>query len=83
MAIIISQDGRPKPLEADFQITDGDRPKVDELVSRLKESVQLDNKNKNKKAIILAALAELSSEYMNLANDTEQLSFLEDNDATT
>jgi hypothetical protein len=81
MAIIISQDGRPKPLEADFQITDGDRPKVDELVSRLKESVQLDNKNK--KAVILAALAELSSEYMNLANDTEQLSFLEDNDATT
>jgi hypothetical protein len=81
MAIIISQDGRPKPLEADFQITDGDRPKVDELVSRLKESAQLDNKNN--KAVILAALAELSSEYMNLANDTEQLSFLEDNDATT
>lgn len=78
MAIIVSRDGRPQPLEADFQITDGDLPKVEELVSRLKESVHFDSHNK--KSIILAALAELSSEYMNLATDTEQFSFLEDTD---
>lgn len=81
MAIIISKDGQPKPMEADFQITESDRPKVDELVSLLKESVQSDTSNK--KAVILAALAELSSEYMSLATDTEQLSFLEDTDATS
>jgi hypothetical protein len=81
MAIIISKDGQPKPMEADFQITESDRPKIDKLVSRLKESVQSDNSNK--KAVILAALAELSGEYMSLATDTEQLSFLEDTDVTS
>ncbi|WP_417522104.1 ATP-binding protein [Marinobacter sp.] len=80
MAIIISRDGQPKPMEVDFQITESDRTKVDELVSRLKESVQLDRSNK--KSVILAALAELSSEYMSLATDTEQFSFLEETDVT-
>jgi hypothetical protein len=78
MAIIISRDGRPQPLEADFQITDADLPMVEELVLRIRDSVHLDSKNK--KSVILAALAELSSEYMNLTTDTEQLSFLEDTD---
>ena len=80
MAVIISKDGHPKPLEADFQITDNDRAKVDDLVLRLRESVHTDSENK--KAVILAALAELSSEYMSLTTDTEQLTFLEDSDAT-
>jgi len=80
MAVIISKDGHPTPVQADFQITDSDRAQVDELLALLKQSV-LTNKSQ-KKAVILAALAELSSEYMSLATDTEQLSFLEDSDAT-
>lgn len=79
MAVIISRDGSPQPIEADFQITDSDREQVDALLGQLKES--LHQNSSTKKAIILAALAELSGEYMSLATDTEQLSFLEENDA--
>lgn len=77
MAVIVAKDGHQKPIQASFQITDSDRPKIDALIERLKASVSQDNNNQ---AIILAALAELSSEYMTTSEFVNHIK--EDHDAT-
>lgn len=61
MAVIVAKDGHQKPMEANFQIADSDRPKINALVKRLRESVAEGSISQD---IILAALAELSSEFM-------------------
>lgn len=77
MAVIVAKDGHQKPIEVDFQIADSDRPQIDALVEKLKKSVSED---RNKQDIVLAALAELSSEYMTASDAVSNTE--ENNDAT-
>lgn len=61
LAVILSKEGRAKPLHIEFQIAESDQKEVDQLVTRLKEAA---GSKVTKKEILLAALAELSGEYM-------------------
>ncbi|SFB87070.1 hypothetical protein SAMN05660443_0639 [Marinospirillum celere] len=61
LAVILSQEGRAKPLHYDFHIAESEQKEVDDLVSRLK---QIATPESIKKEILLAALAELSGEYI-------------------
>ena len=62
MAVVIGIDGRPAPLLEEFDIADADRAAVDALVERV--SAALDETDTSRHSIILAALAELSTRYM-------------------
>ena len=62
MAIVIGMNGRPTPLLEEFDIADSDRAAVDELIGRV--TVALEEGDTSRRGIILAALAELSSRYM-------------------
>lgn len=77
MAVIVAKDGHQKPMEANFQVTDSDRPKIDALVKLLRASVVEGGDNQD---IILAALAELSSEFMTTSELIKQTE--EDKDVT-
>ena len=77
MAVIVAKDGQQKPMEANFQITDDDRPKIDTILNRLRESIVESSENQH---IILAALAELSSEFMTTSELIKQTE--EDQDVT-
>ncbi len=78
MAVVVSLDGRPEPLYDYFDVTDLERQSVDDLVSRV-EDVLEDEERRN---IVLAALTELSARYINtkkedsdgVATKKEQLS---------
>ncbi|TDV89921.1 hypothetical protein BDK62_12273 [Halomonas alkaliantarctica] len=77
MAVIVAKDGHQKPIEANFQITDSDRPKINALIKRLRESVAEESISHD---IVLAALAELSSEFMTTSELTNYAE--EDHDVT-
>lgn len=62
MAVVVGVNGRPAPAHAEFEITEGERAGIDEIVARL-ESV-IDAGDESKRRLVLAALAELSSRYM-------------------
>ena len=62
MAVVVGLDGRPAPLHAEFEVTENDRVRIDEIIARL-ESV-IDDSDDKKHRLLLAALAELSSRYM-------------------
>lgn len=62
MAVVIGMNGRPAPLLEEFNITDSDREAVNDLVDRV--SVALDQAGTGSRRIVLAALAELSTRYM-------------------
>ena len=62
MAVIISMDGRPAPLLEEFNIADSDRAAVNDLIERV--AAALKEANTSRRNIILAALAELSTRYM-------------------
>ena len=62
MAIVIGMDGRPAPLLEEFAIADTDRTAVNELIERI--TAALKEADTSHRSIILAALAELSSRYM-------------------
>ena len=62
MAVVVGVNGRPAPVHAEFEVTDGDRKGIDEIISRL-ESV-IDAGDKQERRLLLAALAELSTRYM-------------------
>ena len=62
MAVVIGKKGQSLPIVSDFQIGDADREHVDLLVNRL--STVLIEEDATRNNIILAALAELSSNYM-------------------
>ena len=62
MAVVVGLEGRPTPLLAEFTVADSERQVVDRLVSRVADT--LDASNPPRPALILAALAELSSRYM-------------------
>ena len=62
MAVVIGIDGRPAPLLEEFDIADSDRTAVNELVERVAAALEEDDTSR--RSIILAALAELSTRYM-------------------
>lgn len=62
MAVMISMDGRPAPLLEEFDIADTDRGAVDDVIKKV--AAALDTADTSRRSIILAALAELSSRYM-------------------
>ena len=62
MAVVIGMDGRPAPLLEEFDIADADRAAVDALVERV--AAALEETDTSRHSIILAALAELSTRYM-------------------
>lgn len=62
MAVVIGMDGRPAPLLEEFDIADSDRAAVNDLIERV--TIALENADTSRRSIILAALAELSTRYM-------------------
>tara|TARA_R110002073_G_scaffold29213_7_gene92353 strand:+ start:7917 stop:11324 length:3408 start_codon:yes stop_codon:yes gene_type:complete len=62
MAVVIGMDGRPTPLLEEFDIADSDRAAVDELIERV--AAALKEGDTCRRGVILAALAEISSRYM-------------------
>ncbi len=62
MAVVIGMDGRPAPLLEEFHIADTDRAAVSELVEHV--AAVLEMADTGHRSIILAALAELSTRYM-------------------
>ena len=69
MAVVIGIDGPPVPLLEEFDIADSDRAAVNELIERV--SAALEQADTSRRNIILAALAELSTRYMQKVS-TEQ-----------
>ncbi|QCF27479.1 DUF6079 family protein [Hydrocarboniclastica marina] len=80
MAVIISREGKPTPLQAEFEVTDTDKPAIDALVAKVRDLVKGDHAQKRE--IVLAALAELSSDYLTTEEYKEQLTLLESTDVT-
>jgi len=62
MAVMIGMDGRPAPLLEEFDIADSDRAAVNDVIKKV--AAALDTTDTSQRSIILAALAELSSRYM-------------------
>lgn len=62
MAVVVGLEGRPAPLLEEFAVADSEREVVDRLVCRLAGA--LDAPNAPRRALILAALAEVSARYM-------------------
>lgn len=62
MAVVIGMDGRPTPLLEEFDIADSDRAAVNDLIERV--AAALEEADTSRRSIILAALAELSTRYM-------------------
>ena len=65
MAVIIGMNGRPTPLLEEFDIADSDRAAVNHLIERV--TVALEQSDTSRRSVILAALAELSTHYMQKA----------------
>ena len=61
IAIVIGVEGRPVPIQEDFEITDVERKEVEELVDQL--TTDLESKSKTRR-IVLAALAEAGARLM-------------------
>ena len=62
MAVTVGIGGRPATVHDEFNVTSLDRPDVEQLVSDLKEAVQ--TAGEGRRNVILAALAELSADYL-------------------
>jgi hypothetical protein len=63
IAVVIGMDGgRPTPIVREFEVADSDRGLIDDVVTRVKLALkQADTSQRN---LILAALAEISTQYM-------------------
>jgi hypothetical protein len=62
MSVIVPLDGLPRALHSDFDVTDYDRDEIAALIRTVEGA--LERANETRKNVILAALAELSSRYM-------------------
>ena len=67
MAVVVSMDGRPTPVHDEFDITDLERGKVDVLINQVEKALK--RSGEKQRNIILAALAELSAQYLRAATD--------------
>jgi hypothetical protein len=65
MAVVVGMGGRPTPVHDEFDITDMERVRVDDLVTKVDEA--LSHSGEKQRNIILAALAELSARYLKRA----------------
>ena len=63
MAVIVGMGGQPKLVHDEFEITDLDQPVVEELIERIDGTLR--GNGRERRNIILAALAELSAQYLN------------------
>lgn len=68
MAVVVGINGRPAPLHAEFEVTDAERAGIEEIIASV-ESV-IDAGGEKKHRLVLAALAELSSRYMNTPDES-------------
>lgn len=62
MSVIVPRDGSPRAMHTEFVVNAHDRDDVDELINKL--DATLGRSSKHRRNIILAALAQLSSRYM-------------------
>ena len=62
MAVIVGMGGQPKLAHEEFEITERDQPDVKNLIDRV--DVALRDNGKERRNVILAALAELSARYL-------------------
>lgn len=62
MSVIISGREQSRPYEIDFEISDADQEHVSKLIYEIKEAIKLHDTSK--KNIVLAALAELSTNFI-------------------
>jgi hypothetical protein len=62
MAIVIGVEGRPAPVLEEFHVADTDREAINTLIERVAAAIE--EADKGRRNIILAALAELSVRYM-------------------
>jgi len=62
MAVVIGMDGKLAPLLEEFHVGDADRDAIDKTIERVTSA--LEETDTNRKNIILAALAEISTRYM-------------------
>ncbi len=66
IAVVIAMDGRPQPLLEEFNIADTDRTAVKDLVERVANTIG--QTATSQRGIILAALAELTTRYIQTAS---------------
>lgn len=67
MAVVVSMGGRPTPVHDEFDITDLERIKVDALINQVEKALK--RSGEKQRNIILAALAELSAQYLRARAD--------------
>lgn len=65
MAVIIGMDGRPAPFLEEFDVADSDRAAVEDLIERVHAA--LEQTEPARRSVILAALAEISAQYIQSA----------------
>ncbi|MDE3259133.1 MAG: ATP-binding protein [Gemmatimonadota bacterium] len=68
MAVIVGMGGQPTLLHDEFEITERDQPAVKALIDSVDGTLQ--GNGQNSRAVILAALAELSARYMDPQNSS-------------
>ncbi|WP_343117247.1 hypothetical protein [Ostreiculturibacter nitratireducens] len=69
MAVVVGLNGRPAPVHAEFEVSEGERQRVEDLIARLESMI--DAEDLKSRHLLLAALAELSSRYMSDAEGAE------------
>lgn len=69
MAVVIGMDGRPAPMLEEFHIADADRAAVNDVIERVVAA--LEEADTSRRSIILAALAKLSTRYMQKPTDVK------------
>ena len=69
MAVVVGMSGRPTPIHDEFDITDRQRGEVDALIDKVDEALQ--TSGEKRRNVILAALAELSAQYLRRAATTK------------
>lgn len=63
MAVVVGLNGRPAPVHAEFEVSESERKKVEDIIRRLEDVIDVEAPKS--RHLLLAALAELSSRYMN------------------
>lgn len=71
MAVIVGLNGRPTPILEEFDVGDGERAVIDDLMLKIQNV--LDATDSIREGVILAALANLSLQYMTGSNAAVQL----------
>lgn len=69
LAVVVGMGGHPKMIHDEFEITDQDQSAVQGLIDGMDGTLR--GNGKEKRNVILAALAELSARYLDSGNSTE------------